>query len=77
MLDLSCFTTKNLNKAYNIYNNLRKINKTQPILDKEILVNYSEFLSLFYYEFGNIKMATKFCDISMQRYKKNKRKNIF
>lgn len=62
--------TKNLNKAYNIYNNLREINKTQPILDKEILVNYSEFLSLFYYEFGNIKMATKFCDISIQRSKK-------
>jgi diguanylate cyclase (GGDEF)-like protein len=61
--------TKKLNKAYDIYEDLRQMNKLQPILDKEILVNYSEFLSLFYYEFGNIEMATKFCDISMQRSK--------
>ncbi len=62
--------TKKLNKAYDIYKDLRQMNKLQPILDKEILVNYSEFLSLFYYEFGNIKMAIKFCDISIQRSKK-------
>lgn len=61
--------TKQFKKAYEIYEDLREMNKAQPILDKEILVNYSEFLSLFYYEFGDLKLAIKFCDIAMRRSK--------
>jgi len=54
-------------RAIDIYYKLKDMNNSQPILDKEILINYSEFLSLFYYRLGDIDLGLKFSEISIKR----------
>lgn len=58
-----------ISKSLEIYNILKIMNNTAPILDKEILMQYNNYLGQFYFETGKLKLSKEFSKISMEKSK--------
>ena len=67
--------TDNINKAIETYELLREFNRIEPILDKEINIQYTNFLGEYYMSMGDMENAKIFSSVSMNRSKEISLKN--
>lgn len=61
--------TNQLDKAYDIYLELNKLNITSPMLDGEVKYLYNNFLGEFYFYFGKFDLAEEYSRIASELYK--------
>lgn len=55
------------NRAKEIYLSLKEMNKSGHIQDKEVLMQYTNFLAQYYFETGNFELSREFSITSMDR----------
>lgn len=56
-----------INKALEIYLSLKEMNRSGYIQDKEVLMQYTNFLGQYYFESGDFRLSKEFSKTSMER----------